>query len=286
MSEPRSAPTIGQLVLGKQLRALRDKAGMTREQAAALLHVTPSTVRRMETAEVALKIPYMRMLLPAYGVPEDDVEAFLRLADEANQPGWWQRFHDVLPHWFSGYVSLEESAKTIRAYEPHFVPGLLQTEDYAREVLTTGSVGRLDPQRVESHVELRLARQGVLHRPDPPVFWVVMDETVLRRPVGSTALMRAQLDRLLEMAELPHVTLQVAELSAGHHPGTYSPFVLFRFAVPEVPDMVYVEYLTGALYLDREDEVAGHMEALDRMVAHAESRARSKEILWRYRREL
>jgi transcriptional regulator with XRE-family HTH domain len=283
VSEPRSAPTIGQLVLSRQLRALREKAGVSREQAAGLLHVAPSTVRRMEMAEVSLKIPYIQMLLPAYGVSESDVEVFLRLVDEANEPGWWQRFHDILPDWFSGYVSLEESARLIRSYEPHFVPGLLQTEDYARAVLTTGSVGRREPGRVERHVALRLERQALLTRPGAPRFWVVVDETVLMRPVGSSAVMRAQIDRILESTELPNVTLQIAELSGGHHPGTYSPFVLFRFAAPELPDMVYIEYLTGALYLDQPDEVAEHMEAMDRMVAHAESAQRTREILREYR---
>ncbi len=286
MSEPRSAPTISQLVLSRQLRGLRERAGFTREQAAELLHVAPATIRRMETAEVALKIPYVQLLLPAYGVPDEDTEAFLRLTEEANAPGWWQRFHGILPDWFGGYVSLEESAKTLRSYEPHFVPGLLQTEDYAREVLTAGSVGRHDPARVEGHVALRVERQAMLHKPGAPTFWVVMDETVFRRPVGSPQVMRAQLDRLLEATEMPNVTLQIAELAAGHHPGTYSPFVLFRFAVPEIPDMVYVEYLTGALYLDHRDEVAEHMEAMDRMVALAESAKRSREILAQLRREI
>lgn len=285
MSEPRSAPTIGQLVLSRQLRSLREKAGFSRERASRLLHVTPATVRRMETAEVALKVPYVQLLLPAYGLAGKDVDVFLRLVDEASRPGWWQRFHDVLPDWFSGYVSLEEAARTIRSYEPHFVPGLLQTEDYARQVLTTGSVGRSEPGRVERHVALRLERQSLLTRSDAPMFWAVIDETVLRRPVGSPALMRAQIDRMLEASELPNVTLQIAELAAGHHPGTYSPFVLFRFAVPEVPDMVYIEYLTGALYLDQPDEVSEHMEAMDRMVAHAESASRSRAIMARYRRQ-
>ncbi|MFF2653987.1 helix-turn-helix domain-containing protein [Streptomyces sp. NPDC058045] len=287
MSEPRSAPTIGQLVLGRQLRALREKAGLGREDAAKLLRVTPATVRRMEMAETALKVPYVRLLLPAYGIPESDVEVFLALVDEANRPGWWHRFHDILPDWFSGYVSLEEAATTIRTYEPHFVPGLLQTEDYARCVLTTGSVGSLDPARLERHVALRLERQALLTRAEaPPKFWVVLDETVLLRPVGSAKVMREQLDRLLEVTELPHVTVQLAQLSAGHHPGTYSPFVLFRFGVPEVPDMVYVEYLTGALYLDQEREVAEHKEAMDRMVTHAETAGRTRELLHHHRRTL
>ena len=287
MSEPRSAPTIGQLVLGRQLQALRQKAGLSREEAGGLLRVTVATIRRMEMAEVTLKVPYIQILLPAYGVPDDEVTIFLQLADEANKPGWWQRFHDVLPDWFSGYVSLEEAAVTIRAYEPHFVPGLLQTEEYARQVLTTGSVGRTaDPARIERHVALRLERQSLLTRPEAPVFWAVLDETVLRRPVGSSAVMHAQIDRLLEATELPNVTIQVAEFAAGYHPGTYSPFVLFRFGVPEVPDMVYIEYLTGALYLDGAGEVSQHMEAMDRIVATAESARRTRQILSRLRKEL
>lgn len=259
---------------------------MSREEAARLLHVTVATVRRMEMAEVALKLPYIQMLLPAYGVPPDEAEVFLRLTDEANRPGWWQRYHDVLPDWFSGYVSLEEAAKTIRSYEPHFVPGLLQTEDYARGILAAGSVGQSDPARIERHVALRLERQKQLIRPGGPNFWAVLDETVLRRQVTSRAVMRAQVELLIEATELPNVTLQIAELASGHHPGTYSPFVLFRFAQPEVPDMVYIEYLTGALYLDDGDEVAQYMEAMDRIVAHAESAARTRQLLAALREDL
>jgi transcriptional regulator with XRE-family HTH domain len=279
MSEPRSAPTIGQLVLSRQLRGLRERAGVTREQAAKLLHVTVATIRRMESAEVALKIPYLQVLLPVYGVDASGVASFLEITEEANKPGWWQRFHDVLPGWFSGYVSLEEAAKTIRTYEPHFVPGVLQTEEYTREILRTGAVGQLDPDRVERHVALRKQRQALLTKENAPTYWAVLDETVLLRPVGSPELMRDQIGRLLEMSELPNVTLQMAELSAGHHPGTYTSFVLFRFDVPEVPDVVYVEYLTGALYLDEAAEVAEHKEAMDRMVAHAESASRTRQIL-------
>src|SRR3954469_4991520 len=135
VSEPRSAPTVGQVVLGKRLQELREKAGFKREQAAQVLRVAPATVRRMETAEVALKVPYVRMLLDSYGVIGAELEAFVALTEEANRPGWWQRFHDILPDWFSVHVSLEGAAEMIRAYEPHFVPGLLQTEDYARAVM-------------------------------------------------------------------------------------------------------------------------------------------------------
>ncbi|MFE3599612.1 helix-turn-helix domain-containing protein [Streptomyces sp. NPDC059096] len=286
MSEPRSAPTIGQLVLSKQLQALRERAGLGRDQAAGLLRVAPATIRRMEMAEVGLKIPYVQILLAAYGVSDREVESFLHLAEEANRPGWWQRFHDILPDWFGGHVSLEEAARTIRCYEPHFVPGLLQTEEYARTILTNGEVGRSDPDRIDRHVALRMERQTLLTKPGAPAFRAILDETVLRRRVGTPAAMRAQIDRLLEASELPNVTLQLAEFAAGHHPGTYSPFVVFRFAVPEMPDMVYVEYLTGALYLDGRREVAEHKEAMDRMAAHAETARRTTRILADFRREL
>jgi transcriptional regulator with XRE-family HTH domain len=286
VSEPRSGPTVGQVVLGRRLLDLRERAGLKREEAARILRVAPATVRRMETAEVALKIPYLQVLLKAYGVPDDEAEAFVHLAEEANKPGWWQRFHDILPGWFSMYVSLEGAASLIRSYDPHFVPGLLQTEEYARAVLTSGAVGQTRPEDIEKHVELRMRRQALLTRPDAPRFWAVVDETALRRPVGGPQVMRAQIDRLLEALELPTVTLQVAEFSSGPHPGTYGPFVLFRFPMPELPDMVYSEYLTGAVYLDARAEVATYLEVMDRMAAQAATARRTKEILRDLRKEL
>ncbi|MFC8273713.1 helix-turn-helix domain-containing protein [Streptomyces sp. NPDC057271] len=287
MSEPRSAPTVGQVVLGKRLQDLRERAGLKREEAARILRVAPATIRRMETAEVALKIPYVQLLLKAYGITDSEAEAFVALTEEANLPGWWQRFHDVLPGWFSMYVSLEGAASLIREYEPQFVPGLLQTEGYARAILRSGAVGGSNAEEIERHVALRMERQSLLTREDAPKFWVIMDETVFRRPVGDgPEAMRDQLDRLLEASELPNVTLQIAEFSSGHHPGTYGPFVLFRFAVPELPDMVYSEYLTGAVYLDARPEVASHLEVMDRMAAQAATAQRTKEILRGLRKEL
>ncbi|MEU7292543.1 helix-turn-helix transcriptional regulator [Streptomyces exfoliatus] len=291
MSEPRSAPTVGQVVLGRRLQDLRERAGLKREEAAKILRVAPATVRRMETAEVALKIPYVQLLLKEYGVTDSEAEAFIALTEEANLPGWWQRFHDVLPGWFSMYVSLEGAASLIREYEPQFVPGLLQTEGYARAILRSGAVGGGSDaeknEETERHVALRMERQSLLTREGAPKFWVIMDETVFRRPVGDgPEVMRDQLDRLLEAAELPNVTLQIAEFASGHHPGTYGPFVLFRFAMPELPDMVYSEYLTGAVYLDARPEVASHLEVMDRMAAQAATAQRTKEILRDLRKEL
>jgi transcriptional regulator with XRE-family HTH domain len=271
---------VGQVVLGRRLQELREAAGLKREEAAQVLRVAPATVRRMEMADVALKIPYVQVLLETYGVADDEAAAFVALTEEANRPGWWQRFHDVLPEWFSMYVSLEGAAGIIRSYEPHFVPGLLQTEDYARAVLEAGTVGQKGPGTIERHVSLRMARQGLLERPNPPHLWVIMDETVLRRPVSIHGeVMRDQLDKLVRLADSDRVTLQIAEFAEGPHPGTYAPFSLFRFAEPELPDMVFTEYLTGALYLDSRKEVATHLEVLDHMSARAASAERTKQLL-------
>ncbi|MEU6280313.1 helix-turn-helix transcriptional regulator [Streptomyces sp. NPDC047028] len=287
MSERRPAPTVGQVVLGRRLQELREAAGLTREEAAGVLRVAAATVRRMETAEVALKIPYVQVLLTTYGVPGEEADAFVRLAEDANLPGWWQRFHDVLPDWFSLYVSLEGAARIIRSYEPHFVPGLLQTEAYARAVMTAGTIGQTGPETIERHVSLRMERQRLLDGDDPPRLWVIMDETVLLRPVSERPeVLRDQLDRLLEYAERDRVTLQIAEFAAGPHPGTYAPFTLFRFAEAELPDMVFTEYLTGALYLDSRREVAAHLEVLDHMTARAASAQRTKKLLREFRERL
>jgi transcriptional regulator with XRE-family HTH domain len=285
VSEPRSAPTVGQVVLGRRLWDLRERAGLKREEAARILRVAPATVRRMEMAEVALKIPYLQLLLKSYGVSDEEAEAFVQLAEEANRPGWWQRFHDILPGWFSMYVSLEGAATLIRSYEPHFVPGILQTEEYARGVLKSGAVGQTRPEDIERHVALRMQRQNLLTREGAPRIWAVMDETALRRPVGGPEVMCAQIDKLIEATKLPNVTLQVVPFSTGPHPGTYGPFVLFRFAMPELPDMVYSEYLTGAVYLDERSEVATHLEVMDRMAAQAATAHRTKEILRDFRKE-
>ncbi|MET7682142.1 helix-turn-helix transcriptional regulator [Streptomyces sp. NPDC005423] len=283
MSERRPAPTVGQVVLGRRLQELREAAGVKREEAARVLRVAPTTVRRMEMAEVALKIPYVQVLLETYGVGEEETAAFVALTEEANEPGWWQRFHDVLPDWFSLYVSLEGAARLIRAYEPHFVPGLLQTAAYARAVLEAGTIGQTGPDAIDRHVSLRLARQELLERANSPHLWVILDETVLARPVGCGRVMREQVDRLLEFAERDRITLQISEFQNGPHPGTYAPFSLFRFAEPELPDLVFTEYLTGALYLDSRSEVSTHLEVLDHMTAHAASAERTKKVLREYR---
>lgn len=282
MSEARTAaaaPTVLRVVLGKRLQDLREKAGLSYEDAARTLDVTHATIRRMEKAEAGLKLPYVEKLLRTYGITESEkVEDFLGLCRDANRPGWWHRFRDVLPEWFSAFVSLEGAAELIRAYEPHYVPGLLQTREYARAVLRAGRPGACQTQ-VERAVMLRLERQALLERDQPPMLWVVMDETVLRRPIGGREVMRAQIAQLMRAMERPQVRLQVVPFDTGPHPAMYGPFHIFRFALRELPDIAYVESLAGAGYMEDRDDVSTFREALDRMSAQALTTERTWDFL-------
>ncbi|WP_069812310.1 helix-turn-helix domain-containing protein [Streptomyces sp. TP-A0874] len=288
MREVRSggAPTVLRVVLGKRLQALRENAELSYEQAGQALDVTHATIRRMEKAEVGLKIPYVEKLLETYGVvDEGEIEGFVSLAREANQPGWWHRFRDVLPEWFSVFVSLEQEANLIRAYEPHYVPGLLQTAEYAHAALRAGMPHAAE-EEIERGVALRRERQSVLEREDAPLLWVVMDETVLRRPIGGPDVMRDQITRLLEATSMPNVRLQVIPFAAGPHPAMYGPFHIFRFPVPELPDIAYCESLIGAEYFDRQDDVSAFREALDRMCAQAAPVHTTQALLGGIRKEI
>ncbi|NJQ03904.1 helix-turn-helix domain-containing protein [Streptomyces zingiberis] len=288
MKDARSggAPTVLRVVLGRRLKDLRETAGLTYEQAGRALDVTHATIRRMEKAEVGLKTPYVEKLLQVYGVTgEEEVQEFLALVREANQPGWWHRFRDVLPEWFSVFVALEGEASVIRAYEPHYVPGLLQTPAYARAVLRAG-MPHATEEEVERLTALRAERQAVLTGEKPPLLWVVMDETVLRRPIGGPEVMREQIDRLAEAAEMPRVRLQLMPFAAGPHPAMYGPFHIFRFPVPELPDVVYTESLVGAAYMDQRDDVSTFLEALDRMCAQAAPAHSIRSLLGGIRKEI
>ncbi|WKX73349.1 helix-turn-helix transcriptional regulator [Streptomyces sp. XD-27] len=281
------APTVLRVVLGKRLQDLREKAGLSYEQAGRALDVTHATIRRMEKAEVGLKIPYVEKLLATYGVVDgEEIDAFLALAREANRRGWWHRFKDVLPDWFSAFVSLEGEASVIRAYEPHYVPGLLQTEAYAHAVLRAGMPHATDAE-IDRLVALRVERQTRLTRPDPPLLWVVMDETVLRRPIGGPEVMRGQIDRLIEAGEtMPGVRLQIMPFASGPHPAMYGPFHIFRFPIPDLPDIAYSESLVGGVYIDRRDDVSVFLEALDRMCAQAAPAQTTQTILGGIRKEI
>jgi transcriptional regulator with XRE-family HTH domain len=284
LADGRTAPTVGQMVLGLRLRDLREAAGCSFSEAAAVLRVNTTTVRRMEKAEVGLKPPYVEKLLKTYGVSDEEATAFLELVDEANRPGWWQGFRDVLPPWFSLYISLEGEASLIRAYEPHCVHGLLQTADYARALLRAGFPGASEKE-LDRRVALRMERQELLRREDAPRLWVLLEEQVVRRLVGGPEVMRGQLDRLVESMAMPNVTVQLLPYASGPHPAMFGPFQLFRFEIPELPDIVYAESLSGAVYHDERRDTTVFLEALDRMGAQAAPARRTEALLGDIRKE-
>ncbi len=282
---PGTAPTVLRMMLGRQLQALREKAGTTHEQAAAAIYASPWTICRMERAEGGLKLHSVKGLLLAYGITDvREIDAFLALARDANTPGWWHSYTDVLPTWFRTFVGLEEAATLIRGYEPHCVPGLLQTPDYARALTVAGFPGA-PPDEIDRRVHLRLARQALLTRPDPPRLWVVMDETALHRPAGSPAVMRAQLDRLVDATEQPGTTLQVLPFAAGPHPAMHGLFYVFRFPGHDLPDVVYGENMTSAFYLDKPGDAGTYLQALDRICTQATPAAHTADTLRTIRKE-
>ena len=273
------SPTVLRMILARQLQALREKAGMSYDQAAKAIYSSEWTIRRMERAEGGLKPLTVKSLLQAYGVTDPgEIDAFLTLARNASKPGWWHRYDDVLPPWFRVAVGLEESASLIRAYQPQVVPGLLQTEGYIRAI-TAANFPAESEDFTERAVALRIARQQLLTRPEPPEYWAVLDETVLRRPIGGHKVMRAQLEHLIRAAEQPKVTIQVIPFAAGWHPALYGMFNIFRFPSEQLPDIVYTEALTGAYYLNKPEESALYTEALDRMCAQAASPQHTVTIL-------
>lgn len=288
MSEGRSgsgtgAPTVLRMILGRRLQDMRQNAGASLDDAAKALRVTSLTIRRLEKAEVALKPLYVEKLLETYGADRQEIDEFVALAERANEPGWWHAYRDVLPNWFTAYVSLETGAKTLRTYEPHYVTGLLQTPGYARGVLRGGFPNGSD-EELERRVDLRLRRQSLLEAPNAPTVWAVMEEAVLHRGVGSPQVMREQIDRLLEASELDHVSIDIVPFSAGAHVGACAPFTYFRFEEPELPDIVYTEILSGSMYLDQREDVVAHLEAHTRMSLLTSSED-SKVLLNRMRKE-
>lgn len=282
------APSVLRLILGRQLEELRVKAGLTYEEAGAAIGVSHSTIRRMEAAKVArLRLADAEKLLRVYGVTDQqEIDTFLKSVREANKRGWWHTYRDVMPDWFAAYLSLEQAARQIRAYESQIVHGLLQTEAYARALLSAGNP-HAPAEATERRIALRMRRQELLRREAPPRVWVVMDETVLRWPVGGADVMRAQIEHLIEIQRLPQVTLQIMPFSNGPHPAVRAgAFQLFRFRARELPDVVYLDGLVGAVYLDKGADVVVYREALDRVSAQATPVRRTEAVLERIRKDL
>jgi transcriptional regulator with XRE-family HTH domain len=271
-------PTVQRLVLGGHLRRLRDDAGMTTEQAAAAIRGSHSKISRMELGRVGFKERDIADLLTLYGVAAgEEREALLKLSREANTPGWWQGYSDILPHWVEPYFGLEAAAAFIRNYQLQFVPGLLQTEDYARSLIQLGSA--LAEEDIARRVAARLSRQNVLMRENAPRLWTVMDEGALRRPLGGTEVMRDQISHLIEMCDHPAVTLQILPFRTGAHPAMGGPFTILRFAEPDLRDVVYIEQLTSALYLDKPTEVDSYLEVMEQLCLQAEPAAKTANLL-------
>ncbi len=257
------------MLLGAQLRRLRGEAGLSREEAGAAIRASAWKIHRLENGQVSFKERDVVDLLGLYGVGDaGQVAAFVLMAREANLPGWWQHFGDLLPAWFRAFVDLESAASLIRAYEGQFVPGLLQTEAYCRAV-AAGALLDEPAEEVERRVALRLGRQGLLGAVGGPRLWAVVDEAALRRPVGGRGVMRAQVERLVEAASLPRVTLQVLPFGAGAHPAMVGAFTVLRFEDAELPDVVYLEHLTSALYLNKQEDVDQYLHVMESVCVRA-----------------
>jgi hypothetical protein len=233
----------------------------------------------MELGRVSFKERDVEDLLDLYGVDDEEAQALIALAKQANSPGWWHKYGDVLPDWFQVYVGLEEAAALIRLYEVQFVPGLLQTADYARAVIKLG-LPSASAEEVERRVGLRTGRQEVLTKESGgPRLWAVVDEAALRRPIGGGEVMRAQLVRLIEAAREPNITLQVVPFRSGGHAAEAGAFTIMRFPEVDLPDVVYLEHLTSALYLDKREDVERYTEVMERLSVEGESPERTIDIL-------
>jgi hypothetical protein len=278
---PAAGPTVLRMLLGAQLRRLRESRGVTRESAGWEIRSSESKISRMELGRVGFKERDVADLLTLYGVTaEQERAALLKLARDANNPGWWHRYGDVLPPWFQSYLGLEAAAALIRSYEVQFVPGLLQTPQYARAVVRLGH-GAAGPEEIERRVELRMRRQELLRRPRPPRLWAVVDEAALRRPIGGTEVMRGQLEALLAATATPNVRIQVIPFAAGGHAAAGGAFTILRFGDQDLPDIVYIEQLTSAIYLDKREDLDFYAVAMERLCVEADPPERTPEILER-----
>ena len=275
-------PTVQRLLVGSKLRRLRTDMGLSREEAAQAIRASEWKIHRLENGQVGFKERDLIDLLRLYGVTDpDEIDELLTVAREANTPGWWQHYGDVLPQWFRTYVDLESAAALIRTYEGQFVPGLLQTDDYMRAVIHGAHLDE-SSEEVGRRVRLRMARQTLLTREHPPRLWAVVDEAALRRPVGGPGVMKGQLERLRDAASLPNVTLQILPFDTGAHPAMVGSFSVLRFPDQELPDVVYLEHLTSASYLNKPDEVDQYLHVMEGICIRAAAPEETVSLLKRF----
>jgi hypothetical protein len=279
-------PTVLRMILGTQLRRLREAADVTPDQAGYEIRASRSKISRMEHGRVGFKDRDVADLLTLYGITDEQMRVrMLASVRHANAPGWWSKYGDLLPDWFEEYLGLEGAASVIRTFELQFVHGLFQTEAYARAVTLLGHK-TAPADEIDRRVSLRLKRQDIVTSPETPQVWSVMDEAVVRRSVGGRAVMRAQLERLAEVASLPQVTIQVVPFGGGGHAAAGGSFTILRFAEPELPDVVYLEQLTSALYLDGREDVDHYREVMNELSTQALTPDRTARVLAEITREI
>ena len=284
-SAQNDAPTVSRILLGTQLRRLREAAGITREDAGHAIRASHAKISRLELGRVGFKERDVADLLTLYGVTDDgERSAVLDLMRQANMRVWWQRHSDLLPNWFETYLRLEQVAKVVRTYQLQFVPGLLQSEEYARAVIGHGHSRSAD--ELDRRVQLRMDRQDMLHQPDAPHLWAVIDEAALTRAFGPARVMRDQLKHLLEVSAAPNIHVQVLPFRSGAHAAAGGSFSILRFAEPDLPDVVYLEQLTSAVYLDKRADVEEYQLIMERVTVQAETPAQSRETIRRLMAEL
>ncbi|MEC4018215.1 helix-turn-helix domain-containing protein [Streptomyces sp. H27-D2] len=276
-----SGSVVRRILLGSQLRRLRETRGITREAAGYSIRASESKISRMELGRVSFKARDVEDLLTLYGVSDTgEREALLALAREANVAGWWHTYGDVLPGWFQTYVGLEGAASHISAYEVQFVHGLLQTEEYAHAVVTRGQPAAAAAE-VDRRVALRLERQKLLVSERGTRFHAVLDEAALHRPYGDAAVMRGQFQHLIDVSERADVTLQVMPFAFGGHAGESGAFTMLRFPESDLSDVVYLEQLTSSLYVDKREEVAQYERAMARLHEDSLNPHRTRDLLHR-----
>ncbi|GAA2086503.1 helix-turn-helix domain-containing protein [Actinomadura alba] len=265
---PGYSPTLRNRRLRALLRHLREQRGMTLEQAARQVDWTGAKLSRIETGQRGAHPNDVRALTDVYEVTGEEREALIRLAREARQRGWWQPYGSALPSGFETYVGLESEASGISAYAPELIPGLMQTEDYARAQMRAAPVPDSD-EEIDKRIAVRITRQARLTSATPPELWVILNEAVLHRQVGGPATLRAQHERIIDLAQQPTITVQILPFSSGAHPATHGAFVSLGFPQPEDVDVVYVEYLTGRAFLEAPDEIARYTLVLNHLRASA-----------------
>lgn len=276
-SHAPGSPTVLRILLGTQLRRLRTEKGISREDAGYSIRASHAKISRLELGQVSFKQRDVADLLTLYGVTDPaERQPLLDLARQANAPGWWHKYGDVLPHWFEVYIGLEGAASSIRTYENQFVPGLLQTPAYARAVIELAHE-KATRAEMDRRVSLRTTRQKRLE--SGLTVWAVIDEAVVRRTLGSPETMREQITHLLDVTAERNVTVQVMPFDRGGHAAAGGPFSILRFPERELPDVVYMEQLTSALYLDKPVDSDHYMEVMDRLSIQAETPKETRRFL-------